>query len=95
MTKTRNFLRLTIFMIGFALLLGVLVFANALTFDLSWWTIDNGGKQSSGGSYSITGVIGQPDAGSMSGGNYAIEGGFLHGLAAQSTAVHDWQRYGK
>ena len=39
-------------------------------YDLSWHTIDGGGGTSTGGVYSVSGTIGQPDAGAMSGANY-------------------------
>ena len=45
-------------------------------FDLSWFTIDGGGGTSTGGGYSVSGTIGQPDAGVLSGGSYEITGGF-------------------
>ena len=46
-------------------------------YDLSWYTIDGGGATfSTGGSYSLGGSIGQPDAGSLSGGSYTLNGGF-------------------
>ena len=45
-------------------------------FDISWWTIDGGGGASSGGEWTATGTIGQPDAALMSGGNFALDGGF-------------------
>ena len=46
-------------------------------YDLSWFTIDGGGGTSTGGVYSVSGTIGQPDAGGpMSGGNYSLTGGF-------------------
>jgi hypothetical protein len=45
-------------------------------FDLSWNTIDGGGGTSTGGSFSLSGTIGQPDAGAMSGGNFTLVGGF-------------------
>ena len=41
-----------------------------------WHTIDGGGGTSTGGVYSVTGTIGQPDAGAMSGGSYTLTGGF-------------------
>jgi hypothetical protein len=49
-------------------------------FDLSWNTIDGGGSTSpsTGGSYSLSGSIGQPDAGSMAGGSYTVQGGFWY-----------------
>lgn len=46
-------------------------------YDLTWSTVDGGGYMfSTGGGYSLGGTIGQPDAGAMSGGNYALVGGF-------------------
>jgi len=46
-------------------------------YDLSWSTIDGGGAMSSsGGVYSLSGTIGQPDAGALSGGSYGCGGGF-------------------
>ncbi len=49
-------------------------------YDLSWYTLDGGGATfSTGGSYSLGGSIGQPDAGSLSGGSYQLNGGFWGG----------------
>jgi hypothetical protein len=48
----------------------------AFGFEIDWFTIDGGGGSSSGGGFTINGTIGQADAGAMSGGSYAIEGGF-------------------
>ena len=46
-------------------------------FDLSWFTIDGGGvMRSTGGDFELSGTIGQPDAGAMSGGNFTLNGGF-------------------
>ncbi len=46
-------------------------------YDLTWYTIDGGGAQNlSGGSYTLSGTIGQFDAGSQSGGAYALRGGY-------------------
>ena len=44
--------------------------------SISWWSVDGGGNTSTGGDFTLSGTIGQPDAGSMSGGDYAIGGGF-------------------
>jgi hypothetical protein len=55
---------------------------DAVTYDLSWYTIDGGGATfSTGGSYSLGGTIGQPDAGSLSGGSYQLNGGFWGGAS--------------
>lgn len=51
------------------------------TFSIDWYTIDGGGGQSSGGGFTLTGTIGQPDAvfGGASGGTYGFVGGFWGG----------------
>ena len=46
-------------------------------YAIGWSTIDGGGvSESAGGVYTLGGTIGQPDAGSLAGGNYALRGGF-------------------
>jgi hypothetical protein len=46
-------------------------------FSIDWFTIDGGGATSTSGVYSISGTIGQPDAGgAITGGNYSLTGGF-------------------
>jgi hypothetical protein len=62
-------------------------------FDLSWHTIDGGGSPSAGGGFSLNGTIGQPDAGTMSGGNYSLAGGFWGLIPAPSsipTVIELW-----
>lgn len=50
--------------------------ASAQNYSIDWFTIDGGGGTSTGGVYAVSGTIGQPDAGAMSGGNYSLVGGF-------------------
>ena len=50
--------------------------ASASGFAIPWWTVDGGGGVSEGGDYSLSSTLGQPDAGSMSGGGYTLAGGF-------------------
>jgi len=50
--------------------------AAAQSYSIDWFTIDGGGGTSTGGVYTVSGTIGQPDAGHMSGGNFTIDGGF-------------------
>ena len=45
-------------------------------FAIDWFTIDGGGGTSTGALFSVSGTIGQPDAGAMSGGTYSLVGGF-------------------
>ncbi|MBE0544804.1 MAG: hypothetical protein IH623_25990 [Verrucomicrobia bacterium] len=54
-------------------------------YAIDWYTIDGGGGTSTGGVYSISGTIGQPDAGTvMTGGNYSLTGGFWSAVAVQT-----------
>jgi hypothetical protein len=50
----------------------------------------NGGGTSTGGVYAVTGAIGQPDTGTLSGGNYTLEGGFWGIVAAVQTPRAPW-----
>ena len=59
--------------------------APAQTNSVDWFTIDGGGGTSTGGIYSVSGTIGQPDAGTMSGGNFTLQGGFWGIIAAVQT----------
>ncbi len=55
-------------------------------FDLSWSTIDGGGGTSAGGQFSLTGTIGQPDAGvTLTGGQFSLTGGFWSFLSVVQT----------
>ncbi len=57
----------------------------AQSYSIDWYTIDGGGGTSTGGLYSVSGTIGQPDGGHMSGGSYTIDGGFWGIIAAVQT----------
>ncbi|MEK7730556.1 MAG: hypothetical protein AAB363_01740 [Planctomycetota bacterium] len=51
-------------------------------YDLSWHTIDGGGVMfSNGGDFELSGTIGQPDAGTLTSGEYTLTGGFWFALA--------------
>jgi hypothetical protein len=57
------------------------------SYAINWHTIDGGGGTSTGGVYSVSSTIGQPDAGpTMTNGQYSVTGGFwvLH-TAVQTT----------
>jgi hypothetical protein len=54
-------------------------------YSIDWISIDAGGGTSTGGVYTISGIIGQPDAGTMTGGNFALAGGFWSIIAAIQT----------
>src|SRR6516164_922401 len=65
--------------VGIALLLLVMGLAvtRAQNFSIDWFKIAGGGGTSTNSQYSLSGTIGQHDAGGpMAGGNYSLAGGF-------------------
>src|SRR5207248_3536934 len=56
--------------------------ANAQSYSIDSFTIGGGGGASSADRYTLNGTIGQPDAGTLSGGSYALQGGFWPGIVA-------------
>jgi hypothetical protein len=63
--------------------------AASAQYDVSWFTIDGGGGTSAGGSFALSGAIGQPDAGRHSGGSFALAGGFWAGGGGVASAADD------
>jgi len=60
-------------------------------YNLEWSTIDGGGGTfSSGGDWSLGGTIGQPDAGSLSGGTFTLSGGFWAGVQEIITQLYNY-----
>ena len=58
------------------LTLALLPAAPAVDLTIDWYTIDGGGGFSAGGDFELEGTIGQPDAGALTGGDFALTGGF-------------------
>jgi hypothetical protein len=54
-------------------------------FELRWSTVDGGGGTSSNQQFTVTGTIGQLDAGRLAGGSFALEGGFWGGVSLLQT----------
>jgi hypothetical protein len=81
MKTTTKLFALTLLLAAFSYQLSTF----AQSYAIDWSTIDGGGGTSTGGVYSVSGTIGQPDAGRMSGGNYSIDGGFWGIVAAVQT----------
>jgi len=74
--------RLILLMIGIGTTLAIAIPAAAQsggTFDLTWNSIDGGGGTSTGGTYELTGTIGQADTGVSSAGALVNSAGFLPG----------------
>jgi len=59
--------------------------ARAQNYSIDWFTVDGGGGTSASGAYSVSGTVGQPDAGRMSGGSYTLNGGYWAVIAAVQT----------
>jgi len=74
-------------------LLGSVLAAAALagraqTYSIDWHKISGGGGASSNGQYSVSGTIGQHDAGgAMTGGSYSLTGGFWALYAVQTAGA--------
>jgi hypothetical protein len=64
---------------------------------LEWTTIDGGGGVSSGGTYTLTGTIGQYDAAYSAGADYEVLGGFWPGGLGPSgvLCVVDFEDYAR
>ncbi len=85
--KTSRFFLLIL--LGLLLVSGSVIASSGGTFDLPWMTVDGGGGSSSGGSYALSGTVGQTDAGGpLSGGSYTLNGGFWVG-----TGISEWEVY--
>ena len=56
---------------------GFCLSAMAQQYSMDWYKVAGGGGTSTGGTYAVSGTIGQHDAGGpMTGGNYSLTGGF-------------------
>ncbi|MBI5388073.1 MAG: hypothetical protein HZA90_25695 [Verrucomicrobia bacterium] len=72
-------------LLSLAVLAALAALLHAQQYEIKWSTIDGGGGTSTGGVYSVSGTIGQPDAGAMIGGSYSVVGGFWSFAAAVQT----------
>ena len=70
-----DFLSKFLLLRGVCLVLISCLAAKAQDFSIDWWDIAAGGT-STGGSYTVSGSIGQPDAGTLAGGDFVLTGGF-------------------
>src|ERR1039458_10774684 len=69
------------------LLLGLLIPGTgfAQSYSIDWYKIAGGGGTSTGGTYQVSGTLGQPDAsGAMTSGSYSLTGGFWSLYAVQT-----------
>jgi hypothetical protein len=70
------------------LLLVAVALAQSGGYDLSWWTVDGGGGTLAGGSYTLSGTAGQPDAAVWQGDGYTLSGGFWGGAGPAAYDVY-------
>lgn len=75
-----------------SLILGALLLAcsqsalDAQSYSIDWYKVSGGGGTSTNGPYSVSGTIGQHDAGGpMTGGSYSLTGGFWSLIAVVQT----------
>jgi len=67
---------------------GGLYLTQAQSYSVDWFKVAGGGGTSTNGQYSLSGTIGQHDAsGSLTGGNYALTGGYWSIYALQEPGV--------
>jgi hypothetical protein len=70
----------------FGLLIPAIGFAQP--YSIGWYKVAGGGGTSTGGTYQVSGTIGQPDASSaMTGGGYSLTGGFWSLYAVQTPGL--------
>ena len=63
--------------LAFLVLVAATLDANAQNYSIDWYKVAGGGGTSTDALYSVSGTIGQHDAGGpMNGGNYSLTGGF-------------------
>ena len=75
--------RLVIALVVLGCVLSIVTVATATNqYTIDWWTVDGGGAtgiESSDGRFTLSGSIGQPDAGTVSNDTYTVDGGFWNG----------------
>jgi hypothetical protein len=53
-------------------------------YDLSWWTVDGGGGTLTNGNYSLSGTVGQAEAGAaLVSSGYTLIGGYWYGAGEE------------
>src|SRR5262245_10769497 len=63
-----------------------LALAAQAQFSVPWFTVDGGGGTSAGGTFTLSGTAGQPDAApALTGGAFKLEAGFWSGVTVQQT----------
>ncbi|MBN1865904.1 hypothetical protein JW916_01305 [Candidatus Sumerlaeota bacterium] len=68
------------------------VVSGVLGAEILRWTVDGGGSpELSGGDFGLSATVGQPDAGTLTGGVFTLTGGFWGPyVPPEPTGAHDW-----
>jgi hypothetical protein len=85
---TKNRLRILIVLATVFLLTTSALASSVASYEANWYTVDGGGGNSSGGAYTLSGTIGQADAGMLSGGTYTLAGGFWSGAGPLGSQLY-------
>jgi hypothetical protein len=85
---TRCLTLVALALVTLALALALPALAQSGDYAIDWYSVDGGGGTSSGGSFTLSGAIGQPEAGVMAGGAFTLTGGFWSDLAAGNVKVY-------
>jgi len=79
--------------LGVALSLFGVVQAQETGYSIDWWNADGSAATSTAGSYALTGVSGQADAGTLDGGNYQVTGSFWGGAENPAAPARNQQLF--
>jgi hypothetical protein len=87
--KLKTILKMGRWLLGLIFTIGLAPVTSALAqnYAIDWFTIGGGAGTSTGGTYSLSGTIGQPNDGMMAGGNYTLQGGFWGVVAATNAPL--------
>jgi hypothetical protein len=72
---------------GYAASQGATLSLATLNASIMWSTVDGGGGASTGGGWAFTGTSGQPDAGTLNGGAWAMQGGFWNSAIGKPAPI--------
>ncbi len=85
--RSRYMIRIVLLLLAVAILVFTAAYVKAAPlFYIEWWTVDGGGGSSLGGIYTLSGTVGQPDAGLMASDGFALWGGFWPGVPPEYKA---------
>ena len=82
-TKNRHTATVTLALLALLATVGVL-YASPNALQIAWWTVDSGGDTLSTGKYSLSGTVGQAEAGAaLENNGYTLVGGYWYGAGEE------------